>query len=414
MGVHAGKYPYYINLLFIKIKGGDKMLKDIKIKKGMSKEEVDKRLNGIIKLNSEIYLGNSHIHSWFCKCGNTFERTWRDIKHDNAYTCKRCAYDKIEQKYKERVESTGEFEYIKSYRKHDILPNGKVVGDSPYVQIKHKYCGSVYEILASTIGKYKCSRCCNKYENSFAYHIQQELNEPLNKYWDWNKNIVNPYCISKSSSNKVWIRCSEKDYHGSYEVTCNKFYAGRRCPYCSGSNGKIHLKDSFGYIHFDKVMNWHPDNNVSPFKVRPGSNKRYKFKCFECGYEWNPCLYSVSNGCWCPKCKESIGEKYISKFLTLNNIEYKRQHKFDDCKFKKKLPFDFYLPQYNVCIEFDGKQHYKIGCFNGDIWDFVDIKIRDTVKTKYCKDNSIKLIRISYREIDNIDEILNKQLINNR
>ena len=154
MGVHAGKYPYYINLLFIKIKGGDKMLKDIKIKKGMSKEEVDKRLNGIIKLNSEIYLGNSHIHSWFCKCGNTFERTWRDIKHDNAYTCKRCAYDKIEQKYKERVELTGEFEYIKSYRKHDILPNGKVVGDSPYVQIKHKYCGSVYEILASTIGKY--------------------------------------------------------------------------------------------------------------------------------------------------------------------------------------------------------------------------------------------------------------------
>ena len=86
------------------------------------------------------------------------------------------------------------------------------------------------------------------------------------------------------------------------------------------------------------------------------------------------------------------------------------QYKFDDCKFKYVLPFDFYLPQYNCCIEFDGEQHYKIIKHFGGFDKFVDTKIRDTIKNEYCKNNDIKLIRISYWNFNNIEKILKNEL----
>ena len=88
----------------------------------------------------------------------------------------------------------------------------------------------------------------------------------------------------------------------------------------------------------------------------------------------------------------------------------KRQYKFKDCKVYKELPFDCYLSRYNCCIEFDGRQHYEIVSAFGGVNAFIDTKIRDIIKTEYCKKNNIKLIRIPYWEIDNIDRILKNEL----
>ena len=74
------------------------------------------------------------------------------------------------------------------------------------------------------------------------------------------------------------------------------------------------------------------------------------------------------------------------------------------------LPFDFYLPQYNCCIEYDGKQHYLYGGFGNDLLELMNIKYRDNIKTNYCQQNNIKLIRIPYWDFDNIEEILKQQL----
>ena len=79
-------------------------------------------------------------------------------------------------------------------------------------------------------------------------------------------------------------------------------------------------------------------------------------------------------------------------------VEYSQQHKFGDCKHKRKLPFDFYLPELNTCIEYNGKQHYEpIDFFGGDC-GFKEQQIRDMVKNKYCYENNIKLLTIKYDE----------------
>lgn len=116
-------------------------------------------------------------------------------------------------------------------------------------------------------------------------------------------------------------------------------------------------------------------------------------------------LQKVADHCrghGCPRCKESNGEKEISKFLDNLNIKYEREKRFKDCKNKKPLPFDFYLPDYNICIEYNGEQHYKAISFGNNKEEkeknLIYIKCNDKIKSNYCEYNNIKLIIVKYNE----------------
>lgn len=136
-------------------------------------------------------------------------------------------------------------------------------------------------------------------------------------------------------------------------------------------------------------------------------------RCKIDGYEWLVTPDSIKQGTGCPKCNQSHGEREISLWLTHHDIDFIPQYRFDDCVDKKQLPFDFYLSQYNLCIEFDGVQHFRPVNFGG-ISDeeaynnFLVVQRHDDIKNKYCEDNNIKLLRIPY--FKNIEEELNNFL----
>lgn len=96
------------------------------------------------------------------------------------------------------------------------------------------------------------------------------------------------------------------------------------------------------------------------------------------------------------------------------DLSFIQQKKFLDCKDKTYLPFDFYLPDYNCCIEYDGEQHFHIPKNKASTFftkEKIDlIQKHDNIKTEYCKNNNIKLIRIPYTDYNklNIDYIVNK------
>ena len=79
---------------------------------------------------------------------------------------------------------------------------------------------------------------------------------------------------------------------------------------------------------------------------------------------------------------------------------------FDDCFYKKKLLFDFYLFDYNTCIEYDGEFHYKDLGFN----DLESQKIKDNIKNEYCSKKNIHLLRIPYFNREMIKDIINNFL----
>jgi len=116
----------------------------------------------------------------------------------------------------------------------------------------------------------------------------------------------------------------------------------------------------------------------------------------------------------CGCIKISKGELETEDILNKYNINYIQQYRFQDCKYKYPLYFDFYLPDYNCCIEYDGEQHFKPVDFasKGDEWAeelFKDNKKRDKIKNTYCKNQNIPLIRIPYWEKDNLECFLFEQ-----
>jgi hypothetical protein len=120
---------------------------------------------------------------------------------------------------------------------------------------------------------------------------------------------------------------------------------------------------------------------------------------------------SLTRGDGCPKCRESKGERYIREILNRKKISYIGQYKFKDCKNTLPLPFDFYIPQYNVCIEFDHKQHYEAVKLFGGKRGFKKRKINDNIKDDYCKLHNISLVRIPYWDINNTEQILEDKLV---
>lgn len=138
---------------------------------------------------------------------------------------------------------------------------------------------------------------------------------------------------------------------------------------------------------------------------------------FECSLE--DFMYS---GVEHPLLTMSKGEKDISLFLQNNKINFVSQYKFPDCFFKSEnspLRFDFYLPDYNICIEYNGKQHYEAINWFGGSENFKEQKERDKIKKEYCKKNDIKLIEIAYNdnldaEMDNILKAVNNNAYSGR
>lgn len=81
--------------------------------------------------------------------------------------------------------------------------------------------------------------------------------------------------------------------------------------------------------------------------------------------------------------------------------------KFKGCK----LFFDFYLPQYNILVEVQGRQHYEfVGHFHCDIDGFKNAKKRDNLKVRYAQENNMALVVVDYDEYVTKELLLKKML----
>ena len=134
-------------------------------------------------------------------------------------------------------------------------------------------------------------------------------------------------------------------------------------------------------------------------------------RCPCCGEEFTALPAKVLNGhitsCGCAR--ESSRERLIKATLQDRHISYIQQYRYDDCVDKKVLPFDFFLPEYNTCIEYQGEQHYHpVEKFGGEK-AFELLRRHDEIKREYCERNHIPLLALPYTLSD---EELTDQLLN--
>ena len=234
------------------------------------------------------------------------------------------------------------------------------------------------------------NRCPNKPNN------KKHSNDYIRKLVeDRGYKLLEPYVNKRT---KLKLECPNGHYH---EIRLDSFQNGSGCKQCMINKMK---NDN------EHVLKMLRDKGYQPISEYTGSKNKMRFRCIN-GHEFESTYSNIMNGYGvCHICEGTVGEQRISNFLISNNISFITQHRFNDCKYQNTLPFDFYLPDYNLCIEFDGELHYKsVECFGGDL-GLVECKIRDDVKTKYCIDNNIKLIRIPYWDKNNIEYILQNEL----
>ena len=82
-----------------------------------------------------------------------------------------------------------------------------------------------------------------------------------------------------------------------------------------------------------------------------------------------------------------------------------------NCKNVLPLRYDFYLPKYNMLIEYDGEPHFKEVAYLGGKTGFGLRQTNDKLKTEYATNNNLNLLRIKYTEIRNISNILKNNII---
>lgn len=237
---------------------------------------------------------------------------------------------------------------------------------------------------------------------------------------EWHKeNKISPKEVTLNSNKRVYWLCSKCGYGEDKEwfvrVADRQRYG---CPACQGL--VVSDKNRLSLVFPDSCKFWHPtkNGNITPYNVSYGSNKKFWWICLEGHETYNTPNAMIYHNFPCSKCTISKGEKRIQNFLYENNVWHVKEKRFSDCKHKRPLPFDFQVKKNDgrfMCIEYHGIQHYEPVDFSGKGDSFAknsfdNLKIRDKIKERYCKDNNIPLLIIPYWDFDNIESILKNHL----
>ena len=212
----------------------------------------------------------------------------------------------------------------------------------------------------------------------------KKANEIHNNKYDYSlSNYIN-------TRTKIEIICH---LHGKFEQTpSNHIYNKSGCLKCDQENHKM---NTIKFIN--KAKEIHKNKYDYSLTTYSDSYTHINIICPTHGeFQQNP--YNHLNYHGCPLCIESKGENTIREILETNNIKYISQKSFNGCTYKRKLKFDFYLYDKNICIEYDGIQHFEPNDFFGGKKYFNETKKKDNIKNIFCSKNNIKLIRISYKD----------------
>jgi very-short-patch-repair endonuclease len=197
----------------------------------------------------------------------------------------------------------------------------------------------------------------------------------------------------RGNSIKVKIICP---IHGVFEQLPGAHLSGKGCHKCSGVYKKTfdQFQDKANIVHNFRYT-------YNNFVYVNTTTKGFITCPIHGDFEQTPSQHILGHRC--PKCRfYSKGEARIREFLIEKGIKFEEQKTFKGCKHKIKLRFDFYLPDRNLLIEFQGEQHYKpVSIFGGEK-SFELCQIRDTIKREFCQKEGITLLEIKPEELEEI------------
>ena len=268
--------------------------------------------------------------------------------------------------------------------------------------------------------KFRCGECGKEY--STTWHIFLRNDDHICNFCFKRKRARGETNTNHKDTNKFHMEAQKRGliilddcnikYHSRILVQDTNGYRSLMAP------NSIMRGSSFERF---SVRNPYTIDNIRIFAFNKGwncivYNQEYKgdkiplkFMC-ACGNDFYVDINHFVDGKYqCNECRfrQSAIAAKVELWLNQNHIVYSKEKKFDDCKNKKPLPFDFYLDDFNACIEVDGVGHYRPVAFGGrkeEAQDIYEQRVQnDLIKTEYCKNNNIPLLRLPFWIIENDD-----------
>lgn len=291
------------------------------------------------------------------------------------------------------------------------------------IPIKCDVCGEIFYSSFNSLNRSECTdfeTCKNcKLVKSVKTRMAKKLDEQWKKLEDSCKSMGYKLISTKEeysgSKEQIYYECPK---HGIQHSAYGNIINGHGCYNCAREY-TTNLQRNAPKKLINYISKTNNNTLLNPEDYIKSDVANLEIMCGLCNQNtFITSFTNYKNGVnRCETCRKSMSryELEIRNILDKYNIKYKSEKTFKDCKDKGLLPFDFYLYDYNTCIEFDGEQHYNI---NYDITmkapdpklAFETRQKHDKIKTEYCNNNGIGLIRIPYWKKNHIEEIITEKL----
>jgi hypothetical protein len=291
-----------------------------------------------------------------------------------------------------------------------ILINKHLNGSKSYIEYicqNHSDKGIQKLSLKSIYHKQGCLYC--GYEKVKNYpHPKRTKEENIVKFFKSVNNIV--YIKLYFLNGRAWVKYKCLIHNRVYDLEYNSV---KRYEYlCEDCRYEARRKQTF--VEDMYLLN----PNIDIISEYKGDEVPVMCRCRKCNEVWSVTPCSLLSHPTCPKCRKNISqsETNLSNILSHFGLNYVKQKRYSDCRDTCTLPFDFYLSDFDILIEYDGEdQYYPIPRHNEPETDtinkFLDRVKKDKIKTEYCRINNISLIRIPYWERDNMEYFLFDELV---
>ena len=330
---------------------------------------------------------NTKIRVKHNKCGNTYKVL--PSKFLNGRRCPYCfgKHKKTDTQFKQEV--------------YDLVGNDYTfldyyVNNKTKLRVKHNKCNNIYDVNPNDfLTGHRCPYCSARTRRKARGKTNAQFKQEVYDLVGDEYTFLDAYFNKRTK-----LRVKHNKCGNIYNVLPTNFLRGSRCPVCSVRGRDSKTDAQFKCEVYDLVGNEYTflDSYIdSGTKIRVKHNK--------CGntYEVRPTDF-ISHQTRCPYCNSPKGETIITKLLNLLNINYEPQKTFNDLRDTQPLSYDFYLPDQNTLIEYQGIQHYQpIDYFGGE----AKLKIQqkhDKMKSDYAKDHDYNLIAVPYT-IDTFSKI---------
>jgi len=362
--------------------------------------------NTTAKLLSTEYKDSKTKLNFKCECDTDFERTWSKFRHSNRYMCLKCLKEsKPSNKGIPEIKILEHFKETGSKFVSRFMSNGKT-----FLNVEC-FCGKKYSQSLQSFKRSPnkvCKECSDKLKGIVKRNKLDIVYKELDSY---GVQLLDEYTGIDKDLN---FRCScGRDFKSTlWKIRISK---NKMCNKCVGViRGLSYRKGDIKFIRELEISR--PYIKLIGEFNGMGIETEFKFK--DCGHinVRKPRDIVKHKNTQCTTCRTSRGESKIESFLVSNNIEYIKQKTFEGCFNLSRLRFDFYLPKYNTCIEFQGEFHFERERIKrgesvlGGFSEFLVSKKRDLIKKKFCRISKVLLLEIMYYEMDNINKILKYSL----